>query len=174
MSNQNTEDTAIATERQVVALHLGKEIYGIDIAIIHTVITPQIITSVPKTPDFVKGVMNLRGRIVPVIDLRARFEMKPLEPEKETSARIVIVDTEGITAGLIVDGVSEVIKLQLDQIEPPSALISCKGAAFLTGIGRVPTKGSEKEQLILLMDVAKALTANAKDLDRLKGLQQAA
>lgn len=174
MNTQPTEETAIATERQVVALHLGNEVYGIDIAIIHTVITPQAITSVPKTPNFIKGVMNLRGRIVPVIDLRARFEMQPLEAEKEESARIVIVDTEGITAGLIVDGVSEVIKLQLDQIEPPSTLISCKGSAFLTGIGRIPTKGGEKEQLILLMDVAKALTANAKDLDRLKSLQKAA
>ncbi len=172
--DETIENSTPAGDRQIVALHLGNEVYGIDIAIIHTVITPQAITSVPKTPKFVKGVMNLRGRILPVIDLRTRFEMGELAEDKKAGVRIVIVDTEGLTAGLIVDGVSEVLRLPVNQIEPPSGLISCKGGEFLTGIGRMTAKPGEKEQLILLMDATKALTATVQGLDKLKNLQKAA
>ncbi len=164
-------------DRQVVALHLGDEIYGIDISIIHTVITPQAITSVPKTPPFIKGVMNLRGRILPVIDLRARFDLPPMDEETAKSHRIVIVDTEGISAGLIVDAVSEVLRLPLNMIDPPSGLIASNRGDFITGIGRIPkesSKDGKTEQLILLMDAHKAMTFNPKDVEHLKKLQKAA
>src|SRR4051794_34784677 len=92
-------------ERQIVATHLGDEVFGIDIAHIHTVITSQPITPVPQTPSYVKGVMNLRGRVLPVIDLRLRFNLGKAVPGAD--CRIVIVDVEGLSAGLIVDGVSE-------------------------------------------------------------------
>ena len=174
---ENTVETAAHTgERQIVALHLGDEVYGVDIAIIHTVITPQAITSVPKTPKFVKGVMNLRGKILPVIDLRARFELPELAEDKSSSVRIVIVDTEGLTAGLIVDAVSEVLRLPESSIEPPSGLIVSKGSEFITGIGRIPKEASAegKEQLILLLDVVKTLTETSQELEKLKKISNAA
>jgi purine-binding chemotaxis protein CheW len=170
-----TEETAQERDLQIVALHLGDEVYGVDIAIIHTVIIPQAITEVPKTPKYVRGVMNLRGRILPVIDLRKRFDLPDLAESQQKSVRIVIVDTQGITAGLIVDAVSEVLTLPASSIQPPSGLVANKESEFITGIGRITRpgeKGKEVEQLILLMDVHKALTAG--DSDRLKKLQKAA
>jgi len=178
MSNLTNEATAekqvFSADRQIVALHLGEEVYGIDISIIHTVIVPQTITEVPKTPKFVKGVINLRGRILPVIDLRSRFDLPSLSEDKKSAVRIVIVDTDGLTAGLIVDAVSEVLRLPENLIEPVSGMIVCKGSDFLTGIGRIPSGEKGQEQLILLMDVTKALTVAPEDLTKLKKLQKAA
>ena len=155
---------SLEAERQIVALHLGTEIYGVDIACIHTVLTPQPITTVPNVPAYVKGVMNLRGRILPVLDLRTRFGLPPLEADKQKSSRIVIVESEGLTAGLVVDSVSEVLRLSSSAIEPPSALLASADLRCLTGIGRVPggrrkddTK-DEADRLILLLDIPQTLT----------------
>jgi purine-binding chemotaxis protein CheW len=165
-------------ERQLVALHLGDEVYGVDIAHIHTIITPQPITKVPKSPEFVKGVMNLRGRILPVIDLRNRFGLPPLEVDKNKSVRIVIVDVEGLTAGLIVDAVSEVLRLSASAIDSPSRLVASVDTECITGIGRITSfsRNGEKaeERLIILLDVYKTLTACSKDADLLKKLNKAA
>lgn len=171
-----TGNTTSDSERQIVALHLGDEVYGIDIAHIHTIIVPQPITHVPKAPDFVKGVMNLRGRIIPVIDLRERFSMPQLSEERQKSARIVIVDVEGLTAGLIVDGVSEVLRLPKSAIQPPSQLVASVETECITGIGRVEVQSSQRnihghadaepkstEQLIILLDIHKTLTITARD-----------
>ncbi len=156
--------TGSKTERQIVALHLSDEIYGVDIACIHTVLTPQSITQVPNVPAYVKGVMNLRGRILPVLDLRTRFGLPPLEAEKQKASRIVIVEAAGLTAGLVVDSVSEVLRLPETAIEPPSALLASADLRCLTGIGRVPggrRKGDDKDdadRLILLLDIPQTLT----------------
>ncbi len=157
------------TERQVVALHLGDEIYGVDIACIHTVLTPQPITQVPNVPAYVRGVMNLRGRILPVLDLRTRFGLPSLQADKQKSARIVIVEAAGLTAGLVVDSVSEVLRLPDSAIEPPSALLASADLRCLTGIGRVPggrRKGDNKDEsdrLILLLDIPQTLTLAATE-----------
>ena len=154
-----------AMERQIVALHLGEEIYGVDIASIHTVLTPQPITVVPNVPCYVRGVMNLRGRILPVLDLRTRFGLPPLEADRQKLSRIVIVEAGGLTAGLIVDAVSEVLKISSDAVEPPSALLGSADLRCLTGIGRVPghrRKNDDKKdegRLILLLDIAETLTS---------------
>ena len=154
-------------ERQVVALHLGEEIYGVNIASIHTVLTPQPITAVPNVPGYVRGVMNLRGRILPVLDLRTRFGLPPLEADRQKLSRIVIVEAGGLTAGLIVDAVSEVLKISSEDIEPPSALLGSADLRCLTGIGRVPgnrRKEDDKKdegRLILLLDIVETLTSVA-------------
>ena len=153
-----------AADRQVVALHLGDEIYGVDIACVNTVLTPQPITPVPNVPEHVQGVMNLRGRILPVIDLRTRFRLPPLSPEKRKLSRIVILDVDGVTAGLIVDSVSEVLRLPSALIEPSAGLLNAADPSCLSGIGRVPggrRKSDDKEEgdrLILLLDIAQVLT----------------
>lgn len=158
------EETS-SVERQLVALELGNEVYGVDIACIHTVLMPQSITVVPKTPEYVKGVMNLRGQILPIIDLRVRFG---LPAETHAKMRIVIVNVEGVTAGLIVDGVSEVLRLPSSNVEPPSVLLSSVAADCITGIGRaVGEAGSEADtqRLILLLDVYKLLTSSLSETD---------
>ncbi|MCW3060607.1 MAG: CheW protein [Capsulimonas sp.] len=163
-------------ERQIVALHLGGEVYGVDIAHIHTIITPQAITHVPKAPAFVRGVMNLRGRIIPIIDLRERFGMEPIEEEGRKSMRIVIVDVQGLVAGLIVDAVSEVLRLSASAIDPPSQLVATAETECITGIGRIAAVGENKaaDRLIILLDVHKTLTRSSQETDALAQLQKAA
>ena len=155
--------TAGMAERQIVALQLADEVYGLDIAAIHTVITPQAITVVPKAPVFVKGVINLRGRVLPVIDLRARFDLPALPEDQSIHCRIVIVEADGVSAGLIVDGVSEVLRLPSDAIDAPSQLVASVESECITGIGRLPNKNGAagEERLIILLDVPKIL---AQDL----------
>lgn len=152
------EPGTAGAEQQVVALHLGDEIYGVDIACIHTVLTLQPITPLPNVPAAVRGVMNLRGRILPVLDLRTRFGLAPLAADGQKSARIVIVEAGDLMAGLIVDSVSEVMRLSAEAIEAPSALLGSAEGRCLTGIGRVPGKsGAEGERLLLLLDIAQTL-----------------
>lgn len=153
------------TERQLVALQIGQEVYGVDISCIHTVLMPQPITAVPQTPPYVKGVMNLRGRIVPVVDLRTRFDLPSNSTDK---TRIVIVEIEGLTAGLIVDSVSEVLRLPEAGIEPPSALLNSAVSECITGIGRSESKsvdGKSQERLILLLDAYRLLAGSLADID---------
>ncbi len=151
-------------ERQIVALHLADEVYGLDIDAIHTVITLQPITAVPKAPAFVKGVINLRGRVLPVIDLRTRFGLPPLpEGKGGRNQRIMIVQTEGLSAGLIVDAVSEVLRLPVAAIDAPSQLIASAESDCITGIGRI-SGGGKEERLIILLDVAKTLTGSGLEM----------
>lgn len=175
MSNGNIaesiEKTGKVNDHQIVAFQLGDEVYGVDISIIHTVIIPQAITEVPRTQKYVKGVMNLRGQIVPVLDLRLRLDLAESSRHDSKSARVVIVDTEGITAGLIVDAVSEVITLKHDDIQPPSGLVASKDTEFITGIGRIPkdlNKPGSEERLILLIDIYKILTSSIQGFDKSK------
>jgi purine-binding chemotaxis protein CheW len=189
LNEQNTS----GQELQLAALHLADEMYGVDIACIHTVITPQAITPVPKTPSFVKGVINLRGRVVPVIDLRERFGLPELAPEKERSQRIVIVEIEGVQAGLIVDAVSEVVRIPASSVSSPSRLVVSEETRCVTGIGRISvgrrstdsTRSNPstavpepaEERLILLLDVATTVTGAADPAtaaDSLRGVQKAA
>ena len=159
---EKLEETARAgANRQVVVLHLGNELYGVDIASIHTVLTPQPITPVPSVAPHILGVMNLRGRVVPVLDLRARFGMPPLDEACRKSVRTVIVEADGPASGgtastpavgLVVDSVSEVLWLSPDSIEPPSALLSDAEGRSLTGIARVPG-----DRLLLLLDIPQVL-----------------
>lgn len=151
--------------RQIVAMNVGDEVYGIDINFVHTVILPQPITSVPRTPRHVRGVINLRGRVVPIVDLRIRFGLPEIAEGDESDRRIVMVDVEGNQTGLIVDGVSEVIMLPEESIEPPSEYLAPE-TAYVSAIARAPiahrvgddkSEGPRNERLILLLDVHKAI-----------------
>ena len=157
MTTEQKEETT-ETERQIVVLHLGEELYGVDIAAIYTVITPHAITPVPRTPDFIAGVMNLRGRIVPVIDLRRRFGLPATEGQ---GRRIVIVDVEGLTAGLIVDDVTEVLRLPDAAVDAPSRLVASAESDCILGVGRIPAAGEGEERLIILLDVYRTLVTDA-------------
>lgn len=153
-------NATIGAERQLVAMRVHDEMFGIDIAHINTVITPQPITPVPQTPEFVCGVMNLRGRILPVLDLRTRFQMGTAG-QTDKNSRIVIVEVDNFSAGLVVDEVSEVLRIPESAIEPPSSLLRTVDKEMITGIGRttLSRRGEEpKEGFILLLDVRRVLT----------------
>jgi purine-binding chemotaxis protein CheW len=177
ITEENREHIKPLGDQQIVALHLGQEVYGVNISIIHTVIIPQSITEVPRTPSYVKGVMNLRGQIIPVIDLRLRLELAPLDTQDSKTTRIVIVDTEGVTAGLIVDAVSEVLTLSEDSIEPPSGLVANRDTEFITGIGRMPkdsNKPGSVDRLILLIDIHRVLTSSIPSIGKSSESQKVA
>jgi len=137
-------------EQQLVIFEVAKEFYGVDISTVEAIIKMQPITAVPHTPAFVEGVTNLRGAVLPVMDLRKRFGLSPQAETKDS--RIVVVVMGGLKVGIVVDGVSEVLRVGEDSIEPPSPLVSTVDSEFITGIAKVA------ERLIILLDLSKVLS----------------
>ena len=132
-------------EAQLVVFELADEVYGVDIARVDEVIRMQEITRIPRAPDFVEGVTNLRGKVIPVVDLRKRFGLAV--SDIKASSRIVVVYIGSHTIGLIVDGVSEVIRVTAANIEPPSAVVTGVDSAYLRGVAKVG------ERLVILLDL---------------------
>ena len=143
-----------AVLRQLVTFTLGGEEYGVDIMKVQEIIRLQNITRVPQMPGFIEGVLNLRGNVIPVIDLRKRFNLALTEQTAHT--RIVVINVSGRTLGVIVDAVSEVMRLSDDQIEPPPQVISGIGHEYLEGVGKV------QGRLIILLDLDKILSTHEK------------
>ncbi len=123
--NENVE----SDEQQLVVLDLAQETYGVDINTVREIIQMQEITKVPKTLDFVEGIINLRGKVIPVVDLRKRFGLPITEQNKDS--RIVVVDIDGQSIGIVVDGVSEVLRISNDAVEPPSSMITTMDSCIL-------------------------------------------
>ena len=148
-------------ESQLVVFNLAEEHYGVDITAVEGIIKMQPITVVPCAPAFVEGVINLRGSVLPVIDLGRRFGLPAEEGSKET--RIVVAEVMGTNVGMVVDGVSEVLRVSDGDIEPPSSVVTTADSAFITGIAKVD------ERLIILLDLGKVLsTEEQADLQSLK------
>ena len=124
---------------------LENEAYGLNVLKIREIIRLQKITPVPQMPAFVKGVINLRGRIIPVVDLRGRFRMPEVQPTKET--RIVVAESSSTRVGLIVDGVSEVLLLPADSVEATPGVASGDDAEYLRGIAKLG------DRLVLLLEL---------------------
>ncbi|MBC7344324.1 MAG: chemotaxis protein CheW [Clostridia bacterium] len=141
-------------EEQLVVFELCRETYGVDISSVHEIIRMQAITRVPGTPAFVEGVINLRGRIVPVIDLHKRFGLPPGEETQDS--RIMVVEISGVTVGMIVDSVSEVLRLPVSNIEPPPPVVTGVDVAYLRGVGKW------EDRLIILLDLEKVLYEQEK------------
>ncbi len=148
-------DLPAAADEQVVIFNLADEAFGIDIARVQEIIRWQRVTAVPKAAEFVEGIINLRGRIVPVVDLRRCFGIGSKTPDKET--RIVVVEIRDATVGLIVDAVSEVLQVAGSAIEPPSRVVTTADSAFLRGIARL------EDRLITLLDLEKVLWRGVTD-----------
>ncbi len=137
------------TETQLVVFDLASEFYGVDIGDVREIIRMQSITRVPGAPPFVEGVINLRGSVVPVVDLRKRLALTINEQTQES--RIVVVDIAGRDVGVIVDGVNEVLRIPLSSVDPPSSMITDSDSDYLRGIARL------EDKLIILLDLSKAL-----------------
>jgi purine-binding chemotaxis protein CheW len=135
----------VTDETQIVVFELGEERYGLDIATVYEIIRHQPITAVPQAPAFVEGVINLRGRIIPVVDLRDRFGMA--EGAITKASRIVVCEAAGTRVGLVVDGVSEVLMIAAEAIEPTPDVAAGNDAAYLRGIAKLG------ERLIILLDL---------------------
>jgi purine-binding chemotaxis protein CheW len=138
-------------ENQLVVFDLAGEHYGVDIAAVESIIKIQPITVVPRAPQFVEGVTNLRGKVLPVIDLRKRLGLPHEAPARD--ARIVVVEMGGATVGMVVDGVTEVLRINPESIEPPSPLVTTVDSAFIKGIAKV------NDSLVILLDLSKVLSS---------------
>ena len=147
-------------ERQLVVFELANEHYGVDIAAVESIIKMQAITVVPHAPAFVEGITNLRGRVLPVIDLRKRFDLPPEEATKDS--RIVVVAIDGVKVGMIVDAVSEVLRVSDDAIEPPPPMVTTVNSAFITGIAKVSSTDSSGQsstsRLVILLELSRVLS----------------
>lgn len=135
--------------RQFVEFKLGDEKYGVDILQVKTIERMMPITRVPKAPSFVEGVINLRGEIVPVIDLKKRFDLP--EGKITENTRIIIVTVKDLTVGMIVDSSTEVIQLPQDEIEDAPAITSGIDSDYLEGVGKI------NDELLILLNLAKVL-----------------
>jgi purine-binding chemotaxis protein CheW len=160
-------------ENQLVVFNLANEDYGVDIAAVNSIVEMQPITVVPHAPSFVQGVTNLRGEVLPVIDLRNRFGLPLGETTKDS--RIVVVEVDGVRVGMVVDAVTEVLTVAEEAVEPPSPIVTTVDSArsmsgFITGIAKVGGNGNEQEheqgrgrevpsgRLIILLDLIKVLS----------------
>lgn len=143
----------MAEERQLVVFSLLEEDYGIDIYKVQEIIQYREITFVPKAPAFVKGVINLRGKIIPVIDLKERFGLAEKEIKPDT--RIIVVEISTQTVGLIVNSVTEVLRIPKTDIEPPPPVTTIE-ADFIEGVGKLD------DRLIIILDIDKILTKEEK------------
>ncbi len=150
-------DKGSVKEEQLVVFTLADESYAVDIATVQEILRMQHITKVPRAPEFVEGVSNLRGRVIPVVDLRKRFGLPVTEHGNAT--RIVVVEINGQTIGIIVDGVSEVLRIQSDAIEPPSPVVTTIDSEYLRGIAKVD------DRLIILLSLDKVLSV--KEMSKL-------
>jgi purine-binding chemotaxis protein CheW len=151
-------DAADRREEQIVTFTLAGEYYGVDISTVNSIIKMQYITAVPGTPRFIEGVTNLRGTVLPVVDLRKRFDMPPAEDER--NARIVVIEMRDTMIGIIVDTVAEVLRVPADDIEPPSPIVATVDSAFITGVAKAHRTEGDPGQLIILLDLDTALSAD--------------
>ena len=150
--NQPTDDSAGSI--QMVSFQLADEEYGIEITKVQEIILMGEITRVPQTPKFIKGLINLRSTVIPIVDLRQRFGLE--ERELGDESRIMVINVAGKTIGIIVDAVSEVLRIAHDRIAPPPPTVAGLQREYLTGLAKLDDK------LLILLDIDKILVESAQ------------
>lgn len=136
-------------ELQVVGFRIGRETFGLPIAMVREIVRVPEITSVPNAPDYIEGVINLRGRIIPIVDLRKRFGQRSFEPNKKN--RIIVVELGARAFGLIVNSASEVLRIPPSEIEEPHNVFQEGELDYVTGVGKL------NGRLVILLDVNRIL-----------------
>lgn len=145
---------AAVPQVQLVTFRVGGQEFGLDVFAVHEILRWQGVTAVPRAPAFVEGVLDVRGAVVPVVDLRRRFETGRVEYDEET--RIVLVQFGGERLGLVVDSVTEVLRAPETAISAPPAYIRGLAAEFVRGIVRL------EGRLIILLDLDRILTSEER------------
>lgn len=139
----------MANELQIVGFRIGRETFGVPISLVHEIVRVPEITSVPDSPEFVEGVINLRGKIVSVIDLRKRFGEVEVTTNKKN--RILVAEIDSKTVGLIVDSASEVLKISATDVEAPPNVFDEEENKYVTGVGKL------NGRLVIMVDLGKVL-----------------
>ncbi|MCX7984317.1 MAG: chemotaxis protein CheW [Bacteroidetes bacterium] len=135
---------------QLVSFNIGDEEFGVDILKVQEINRMLTITRVPNAPEYVEGVINLRGKVIPVVNLRKRFGLPPKEADKNT--RIIVIELNGKTVGFVVDSVREVLRIPKSVTEPPPALATRINAEYITAVGKLD------DRLLTLLDMEKVLS----------------
>ena len=134
-----------------MSFFIGNEEFGVDILYVQEINRMSQVTKVPNAPDFVNGVINLRGRVIPVIDLRLKFGMQKKEPDRNT--RIIVMEVSGKTVGFIVDSVNEVLRIPKNVTEAPPPLAMGINSEYIKAVGKL------EDRLLILIDLEKILSA---------------
>jgi purine-binding chemotaxis protein CheW len=134
---------------QLVSFTIGQEEFGVDILKVQEINRMVEITRVPNAPEFVSGVINLRGRVIPIVDLRRRFGFPDRAADKDT--RIIVVELSGQVLGFIVDAVREVLRIPRSVTEPPPPMAAGIGSEYITAVGKL------EDRLLILLDLEKIL-----------------
>ncbi len=140
---------------QLVTFKVGNEEFGVDILKVQEINKMMSITRIPNAPDYVEGVINLRGKIVPVVDLRKRLNFPKRDYDKNT--RIIVVELDGMILGFIVDSVCEVLRIPESIVEPPPSMISGIDSDYIEGIGRLDNR------LLILLELKKVFMEHEKN-----------
>ena len=144
------DESRAADEIQLVVFSLGREEFAVEVTQVREIMRMEEITRMPKSPHFVEGIINLRGQIIAVVELAKRLNLETGERSGET--RIIVVETEDIKVGMIVDSVSEVLRVAADAVEPSPTLATDISAAYLQGVLK------QDNRLIILLDLTKVLS----------------
>ncbi|MBI2264597.1 MAG: chemotaxis protein CheW [Armatimonadetes bacterium] len=134
---------------QVVSFRLGEEEFGVHIAQVQEIIRLQAVTALPRVPHYIEGVINLRGKIVPVLDLRKKFSME--EGHRTKEGRIIVATLEGETIGFVVDAASDVLRINMDAIEAPPPILQSVGGDYIEGVVNI------EDRLLLILNLPKVL-----------------
>jgi purine-binding chemotaxis protein CheW len=149
MSEQGKSQAAAGEVKQLISFAIGEEEYGFELRYVKEVIRMREITWLPEAPSCVLGIVNLRGQVVPIIDLREKFELEQVEATADT--RVIVVEEEGSAVGVMVDSASQVVRLPDNQFEPPPAVLSRASQTYITAVGK------QGDRLITLLDVNRLL-----------------
>lgn len=147
MPETNHNNSTIDDLIQLVSFNLGKEVFGIDILHVQEINRMVNITRVPQAPHYCKGVIDLRGKVIPVIDLRTKFDMESSEWDKNT--RIVVCDVDGNVVGMIVDAVDEVLRIPSSTIEPAPKIVTSIDVDYVKGVARL------EDRLLIFLDISR-------------------
>lgn len=139
---------------QLVGFKIGDEEFGVDILKVQEINHMVEVTRIPNAPAFVEGVINLRGKVIPIIDLRRKFGLQPKERGKDT--RIIVVELSGKIVGFIVDAVSEVLRIPKSITEPPPPIVSGIEAEYIIAVGKL------EDRMLILIDLDKVMTGAEK------------
>ncbi len=150
LKQTSTSDTSQSQLLQLVSFHIEEEEFAVDILNIQGINRMMNITRVPNTPAFVEGIINLRGQVIPVVNLRKRLGFPPKEPDKAT--RIIVVEIGKRVIGFIVDSVNEVLRISSSITEPPPPMVAGIDSEYITAVGKL------EDRLLILLDLEKVLS----------------
>lgn len=160
--NVDFEDTMDVEENdgeqrliQLVTFSIGEEEFGVDILQVQEIIRTMEITNVPRAPEFVEGVINLRGKVIPIVDMRSRFGLESKKHDKYT--RIIVIENDMIIVGFVVDSVSEVLRLPATQVQPPPPVVAGMDSDYIDGVGKL------EDRLLILLNLDSLLDNEEKE-----------